>query len=821
MTTARRILCIGGGAAGLYFALLAKKADPSRTVRVVERNRPYDTFGWGVVFSDQTLGNLEAADAKTAREIADAFNHWDDIDVHFRGRTITSGGHGFCGIGRKRLLNILQRRCEELGVELVFERQVDDDVAEAREFRADLVIASDGINSRIRERYAATYRPDIDLRQCRFVWLGTKKRFDAFTFAFVETQHGWFQAHAYRFDDDTSTFIVETPEATWRAAGLDTMTQQEAIAFCERMFAPWLDGHALLSNAAHLRGSANWIRFPRVVCERWVHWVPGESPAPSGGGSRSELRGDVTGDRRAAPRSPAPSGGGSRSELRGDHSIPVVLMGDAAHTAHFSIGSGTKLAFEDAIALAQAIDADSDLERALDAYEAARGVEVLKIQNAARNSTEWFENVRRYTALEAEQFAYSLLTRSQRISHENLRLRDRGYVGGVESWFAGKAGVDARPPMFAPFTLRGVTLGNRVVVSPMAQYSCIDGMPDDFYLVHLGSRAHGGAGLVFTEMTCVAPDARISEGCAGLWNDGQAQAWKRIVDYVHARTPAKVALQLGHAGPKGSTQKGWEDAEEPIVPPERNWPLLAPSALPYGPTNQVPRAMTREDMNRVREEFVAATKRGAEAGFDWLELHCAHGYLLSAFLCPLTNRRDDEYGGTLEARARWPLEVFREMREAWPAERPMSVRLSAHDWAPGGNTPDDAVALARLFKEAGADLIDVSSGQTTRAAKPVYGRMYQTPFADRVRNEAGIATMAVGAIFEPDHVNSILMAGRADLCALARPHLADPYWTLHAAAQLGYAGSQWPVQYLTGKAQLERNLARAATEAANLPEANG
>ncbi|MCE7878478.1 MAG: bifunctional salicylyl-CoA 5-hydroxylase/oxidoreductase [Betaproteobacteria bacterium PRO3] len=789
MAAAKRILCIGGGPAGLYFALLAKKADPTRTVRVVERNRPYDTFGWGVVFSDQTLGNLEAADPETAHQIVGAFNRWDDIDIHFRGRTIRSGGHGFCGIGRKRLLNILQARCEALGVELVFERQVADDVAEAEAFRADLVIASDGINSRIRERYAASYAPDVDLRACRFVWLGTKKRFDAFTFAFVETPHGWFQAHAYRFDDDTSTFIVETPESTWRAAGLEAMSQEDGIAYCEKLFAPWLDGHPLMSNAAHLRGSAAWIRFPRVVCGRWVHWVE-----------------------RA---------GGERSELRGDNPRPVVLMGDAAHTAHFSIGSGTKLAFEDAIALAQAIEAEPDLRRALDAYEVSRGVEVLKIQNAARNSTEWFENVKRYTALEAEQFAYSLLTRSQRISHENLRLRDRGYVGGVEAWFAGRTGVSARPPMFAPFTLRGVTLANRVVVSPMAQYSCVDGMPDDYYLVHLGSRAHGGAGLVFTEMACVAPDARISEGCAGLWNDAQAAAWKRIVDYAHARTPAKVALQLGHAGPKGSTQKGWEDADQPIVPASRNWPLIAPSAVAYGPENQVPRAMTREDMDRVLEAFVAATRRGAQAGFDWLELHCAHGYLLSAFLCPLTNLRADEYGGPLGNRCRYPLEVFRAMRAAWPADRPMSVRLSAHDWAPGGNTPDDAVEMARLFREAGADLIDVSSGQTTRDAKPVYGRMYQTPFADRIRNEVGIATMAVGAIFEPDHVNSILMAGRADLCAIARPHLADPYWTLHAAAQLGYPDVHWPVQYLAGKAQLERNLARAAVDAANRPEANG
>jgi anthraniloyl-CoA monooxygenase len=774
-----RVLCIGGGPAGLYLGLLLKKANPAHAVRVVERNRPYDTFGWGVVFSDQTLGNLAAADRETADEIASAFNHWDDIDVHFRGRTVTSGGHGFCGIGRKRLLNILQARAEALGVELVFETDVTDDVAAAREFGADVVIASDGLNSRIRTRYEATYAPDVDVRRCRFVWLGTRKLFPAFTFAFVETEHGWFQAHAYQYDGDTSTFIVETPEETWRAAGLENMAQEEGIAFCERLFAPWLDGHPLLSNAAHLRGSAIWIRFPRVVCRTWVHW----------------------------------------NTIDG-REVPVILMGDAAHTAHFSVGSGTKLALEDAIALARALQAPMPPRDALAAYEAERSVEVLKIQNAARNSTEWFENVARYTAFEAPQFAYSLLTRSQRISHENLRLRDPGFVAGMERWFAHTepAGKPV-PPMFTPFTLRGVTLKNRVVLSPMAQYSCVDGTPDDYYLVHLGSRAHGGAGLVFTEMVCVAAYARISPGCAGLYRPEHLPAWKRIVDYVHARTSAKIALQLGHAGPKGSTQVGWEDADMPLA--SGNWPLVAPSAIAYGPANQVPRAMTRDDMDRVRDDFVRAARRGAEAGFDWLELHCAHGYLMAAFLSPLTNRRDDEFGGSLANRCRFPLEVFRAMREAWPADRPMSVRISAHDWAPGGNTADDAVAMATLFRAAGADLMDVSSGQTTREARPVYGRMYQTPFADRVRNEAGIATMAVGAIFEPDHVNSILMAGRADLCALARPHLADPYWTLHAAAQLGVSEVEWPVQYLTGKAQLERNLARAAQLAGERPEANG
>ena len=767
-----RVVCIGGGPAGLYLALLLKRADQRHDITVVERNRPYDTFGWGVVFSDQTLGNLATADPETHAEILDAFCHWDDIDVHFKGRTITSGGHGFSGIGRKRLLNILQRRCERLGARLVFETE---DVDETALGPCDLLVASDGVTSAIRSKYAHVFQPEIERRQCRYIWLGTRRLFNAFTFAFEETEWGWFQAHAYKFDRDTSTFIVETPENVWHAAGIDRMSPEDSIAFCERLFARYLDGQSLMSNARHLRGSP-WINFLRVVNKTWIC------------------------DSAQAP---------------------IVLLGDAAHTAHFSVGSGTKLALEDAIALAKALQREPDIRSALAAYEAERSIEVLRIQNAARNSTEWFENVRRYSSLESEQFAYSLLTRSQRISHENLRVRDERYIARVETWLAAKSDLPAAPipPMFTPFTLRGLTLPNRVVVSPMAQYSCSGGTPDDYYLVHLGSRAHGGAGLVFTEMTCVSADARISPGCAGMYREDHRAAWKRIVEYVHARTPAKIAMQLGHAGPKGSTQLGWEDADEPLA--TGNWPLVAPSSVAYGPSNQMPRAMTRADMDRISGDFVRAAGWAAECGFDWLELHCAHGYLLSAFICPLTNRRDDEYGGSLENRCRYPLEVFRAMRAVWPMDKPMSVRISAHDWAPGGNTPDDAIFIAQRFKEAGADLIDVSSGQTTRGAQPVYGRMYQTPFADRIRNEVGIATMAVGAIFEPDHVNSIIAAGRADLWSLARPHLADPYWTLHAAARLGFPDMPWPKQYLAGKAQLERNLARAAQQAESEAEANG
>jgi anthraniloyl-CoA monooxygenase len=758
----RRIVCIGGGPAGLYFALLMKARHPQTAVTVVERNKAFDTFGWGVVLSDQTLANLALADQPTAKEIGDAFNHWDDIDVFFKQAQIRSGGHGFCGIGRKQLLNILQRRCEALDVELVFEEDVNDDQAIAAKYDADLVIASDGLNSRIRTRYAETFQPDIDLRKCRFVWLGTKKTFDAFTFAFEKTEYGWFQAHAYQFNADTSTFIVETPEAVWKAHGLDAMSQEEGIAFCEKLFAKYLDGHRLLSNASHLRGSAIWIRFPRVICKTWIHW-----------------------------------------QTIGEKRVPIVLMGDAAHTAHFSIGSGTKLALEDAIDLANEFDRDESMEELLKHYEARRSVEVLKIQNAARNSTEWFENVDRYTGMQIEQFAYSLLTRSQRISHENLRLRDKTWLEGYEQWFANGKLVH---PMLTPLTVRGLTLKNRIVVSPMATYSAREGVVQDFHLVHLGARALGGAAMVFVEMTSPTADGRISPACPGLWNDEQETAFKRIVDFVHSSSSAKIALQLGHSGAKGSTQLGWEQIDEPLI--DGNWPVIAASEIAYGSQNQVPRAMTRSDMEAITAAFVESTQRALRAGFDWIELHCAHGYLLSGFICPLTNHRSDEYGGSIENRCRYPLEVFRAMHTVWPADKPMSVRISAHDWAEGGNTPDDAIIVARLFKEAGADMIDVSSGQTTRAAKPVYGRMYQTPFADRIRNEVGIKTIAVGAISEADHANSIIAAGRADLCAIARPHLADPAWTLHEAAKLQSRHIDWPKQYLSGRDQLYREIAK-------------
>ncbi len=773
------IVCIGGGPAGLYFALLIKKQNPLAQVTVLERNRPGDTFGWGVVFSDQTLGNLVQTDEQTARTILQSFNHWDDIEIHFKGSRITSGGHGFCGIGRQRLLTILQERCSEVGVDLVFETDVGDDQDIARRYAADLVIACDGLNSRVRTRYAATYQPDIDTRRCRFVWLGTKKHFSAFTFAFEHTAHGWFQAHAYQYDGDTSTFIIETPEETWRAAGLEAMSQEDGIAFCERLFARHLDGHALLSNAKHLRGSAIWIRFPRIICRHWTHWL----------------------------------------QLDG-REVPVVLMGDAAHTAHFSIGSGTKLAFEDAIELARCF-ADHralGMRGVLDAYQKTRAIGVLRIQSSARNSMEWFENVARYADLDPEQFAYSMLTRSQRISHENLWLRDPGFVARFERRIGARALAQTGaspvsetaappPPMLTPFRARGVTLKNRIVVSPMAQYSARDGTPGDFHLVHLGARAMGGAGLVMTEMTCVSADARITPGCPGMYAPAHVQAWSRIVDYVHANSDARIGLQLGHAGAKGSTRVAWDGIDQPLT--SGNWPLVSASPQQYlRGVSQTARAATPEDLQRIRQDFVRATTDAIAAGFDWLELHCAHGYLLSSFISPLTNQREDVYGGTLARRCRYPLDVFAAIRATWPEDRPISVRISAHDWVDGGTTPDDAVEIARLFKAAGADLIDVSSGQVSKAEQPIYGRMFQTPFADRIKNEAGIATIAVGAISEADHANGIIAAGRADLCAVGRPHLANPAWTLTEAARIGYLDTQWPPQYTAAKIQLERALAR-------------
>jgi len=787
------VTVLGGGPAGLYFALLLKKARPEHRVALFERNAPDDTFGWGVVFSDQTLENFRQADAETYQDIVDHFAHWDDIDIHVRGRTITSGGHGFSGIARKGLLHILQHRAASLGVELHHRCEVAS-IDEARAGGADLVVAADGVNSVVRRTLASEFGAATDARQNRYIWLGTSKLFDAFTFIFVETPAGVYQVHAYRFDGAQSAFIVECDEEAWRGAGFDQMDAQATITACERMFAPWLGGHPLVFNATPHRVREPWGSFLRVSCERWRH-------------------------------------------------ENIVLLGDSAHTAHFSIGSGTKLAMEDAIVLARELASVGDVQltngsepsvevvHAVDRYQAQRVTEVLRLQNAARNSMEWFEHTRRYIRLEPEQFAYSLLTRSQRVSHENLRLRDASYLGGVERWFASRAERDSLavhdataegadrastgarsttpPPMFTPFRLRAMTLANRIVVSPMDMYCATDGLPNEFHVVHYGARALGGAGLVMTEMTCVSPEGRISLGCTGMYTPEQAQAWRRIADFAHQWSSARICLQLGHSGRKGATRLGLEGGDLPLDPGDA-WEVLGPSALPHRSTMQVPREMTRADMDKVVHDFAHATRLAIESDFDMLELHCAHGYLLSTFLTPLANRRRDAYGGSVANRLRFPLEVFDAIREAWPQDRPISVRISATDWVEGGVTGAESVEIARGFLAHGADIIHVSTGQTSPDQQPVYGRMWQTPFSDRIRNELGARTIAVGNITDPDQVNSILAAGRADLCALARPHLADPQWTLRAAASLGWDGPLWPPMYRSGKQQMERLLAPRA-----------
>jgi len=737
-----RAAAIGGGPAGLFFALLLKKSDPRHDVVVYERNRLDDTFGFGVVFSDATEEALAAADPEVTAAMAARCHRWDDIEIHYRGQVLTSTGHGFSGLSRRTLLEILADRCRAAGVKLCFERAV----ADPRAVDADLVLAADGVNSVVRERYREEFRPAVDVRPNRFVWLGTTRPFPAFTFYFRRDRHGLWRVHAYQYEPNRSTFIVEAREETWRSAGLEQASETDTLAFCETLFAEELQGHRLLSNRSV------WRSFPTIRNQHWHHGN-------------------------------------------------VVLMGDAAHTAHFSVGSGTKLAMEDAMALVRSLETHADLPQALAAYEEARRPTVESLQRAAQASLQWFEDTERYMDLEPLQFAFTLLTRSLRVTHQNLKLRDPTFVAKVDSWYATdasrRAGVPlasgpAPPPMFTPLRLRGLTLANRVAVSPMCQYSAEDGTPGDWHLVHLGSRAMGGAGLVFAEMTDVSREARISTGCTGLYKPEHAAAWKRIVDFVHAESLTKIAIQLGHAGRKASTKKLWQGDNQPLE--TDNWPILAPSALPYFPHSQVPREMTRSDMDAVVADYVRAAGLAVTAGFDLLEIHMAHGYLLASFISPLTNQRTDRYGGSLDHRMRFPLEVFDAVRAAWPAEKPMSVRISAVDWFPGGMEPADSVEVARRFKAHGCDIMDVSAGQTVADQRPVYGRLFQTPFADRIRHEVGMATMAVGNISSYADVNTILAAGRADLCLLARAHLWDPYWTRHAAHELGHR-LPWPDPY--------------------------
>ncbi|MDC0673168.1 bifunctional salicylyl-CoA 5-hydroxylase/oxidoreductase [Nannocystis radixulma] len=743
-----KIAVLGGGPAGLYFSVLVKKARPDCEVVVVERNRRRDTFGWGVVFSDGTLGNFRRADPETYAAITDSFIHWDDIDTCFKGQVVRSGGHGFCGIARVRLLEILQDRALGLGVSIEFETEHEGLQSPATR-GADLVVAADGINSKVRSQLAEVFAPTIAEGKAKYIWLGTTKKLTAFTFYVRENHHGLFVVHAYPFDRENSTFIVETDTDTWRRAGLDAMSTEESVAYCERLFAEELGGHRLMSN------KSSWLSFREVKCARW--W-----------------------------------------------SGNVVLIGDAAHTAHFSIGSGTKLAMEDSIALCEALQRESSVPAALQAYHEARWLEVAKLQRAAKVSQTWFEEVRRYKDLDPQQFVLSMMTRSKRVTYENLRVRDRAYVGGLDRWFAGQSGCEAHepapPPMFTPLRLRELTLQNRVVVSAMCQYSAADGLPDEWHLVHLGGCAVGGAGLVMTEMTNVAPEGRISPGCTGIWSPAHAAAWRRVVDFVHAHSTAKIGIQLGHAGRKGSAAHPWEGADSGLQ--EGGWELLGPSPVAYAPGFAVPKEMTPADMAAVVEQFRGAAQLAEEAGFDLVEVHMAHGYLLASFISPLTNLRRDEYGGSLANRMRFPLQVLDAVRAAVPAHKPVSVRISATDWIPDGLDEEDAVEIACMLKAHGCDLVDVSAGQTTPESRPeIYGRMFQTHLSDRIRHEAGVTTMAVGAIQDWDQVNTIIASGRADLCALARPHLLDPHFTLRAAAEQNYRGPgvTWPPQYLPAR----------------------
>ncbi len=751
-----KVAIIGGGPAGLYAAILLKKQHPNADITVYERNRFDDTFGFGVVFSDATLDNFEKHDLPSYRRITQEFAYWDDIAVHFRGTVHRVGGNGFCGCSRRKLLLILQERAHELGVSLLFETDIDD---EQRFADADLILLADGINSRFREKHIDHFQPEVDLRTNMFAWMGSTKPLDAFTFIFQETEWGPFIAHAYQYEAGHSTWIFETDPRTFERAGLKGLNETQSAARMAEIFGWFLDGHQLLTNRSM------WRNFPMIRSKRWV---------------------------------------------KGN----MVLLGDAKASAHFSIGSGTKLAMEDAIALAEAMQAAPNVKAALEVYEHGRREEVEKTQHAADVSLVWFEHVDRFWGFDPVQFAFGVMTRSKAITYDNLKLRAPDFVAEVDKTFAkgvraGGFDVDTeRPvvPLFQPFRLREMKLANRAVVSPMCMYSAKDGVPTDFHLVHYGSRAIGGAGLIFTEMTCVGREARITPGCAGLWNDEQEAAWRRIVDFVHSNSAAKICLQLGHAGRKGATKLMWDGIDRPLG--EGGWDVFSASPLPYFPDSQVPRELDRAGMDAKRDAFVASAERGKRCGFDMLELHCAHGYLLASFISPLTNQRTDAYGGSLANRLRFPLEVFEALRAVWPPHKPMSVRISATDWAEGGVTGDDAVEIARAFADAGVDLVDVSTGQTVRDAAPIYGRMFQTPFSDQVRNEARVATMCVGNITTADQANTILAAGRADLVALGRPHLVDPFFAMKAAAWYGADEVFCPPQYLPGKEQIFRNSVR-------------
>jgi anthraniloyl-CoA monooxygenase len=713
-----KVVTLGAGPSGLYCSLLLKKIRPDLDITVLERN-PHDaTYGWGVVFSDQTLTAFREADYPSFKAITDQFVIWDAIDVKYHDQVVRCGGHVFAGMARRELLLVLQERCQALGVKLKFHVEVTNPAQFAD---ADLVIAADGVNSITRKSYEQAFKPNLELGKSKFVWYGTNKVFDSFTFIFRENEHGLFQVHAYPFNGVTSTFIVECEEAVWRRAGLDQASEAESIAYCENLFAQDLGDHRLLSNRSL------WINFVTVKNRSWHHQN-------------------------------------------------IVLMGDAAHTAHFSVGSGTKLAMEDAIAFANAFEVhgEKNLEAVFNDYEAERRPRVEALQAAAKESSTYFENVRRYFHLEPLQFAFHLLTRSGRISYDNLRLRDPYFSETVDRWFANPApgeneAIIAAPPMFTPFTRRNLTLTNRIVLRPTSSYSASDGRPGDIHLNQLLRRAKGGAALVLTEPTAVSAGGRITPGCAGLYQADHISAWKRIIDCIHTGSSAKVGLQLNHSGRRGSTRPRSEGSDRPLR--QGNWPLLAASPLPYTPDGQIPQEMSLADMEQVCSQFVQAAQMAQEAGFDLLQLHFGHGYLLAGFISPLTNIRTDDYGGSLENRLHFPLEIFMAVREAWPEQKPLSVAIPATDWAKNGFEIDEALVLAESLKANGCDIVEILAGQTVFETQPDYNPYFLVPFSEQIRNQVQIATLVSGGLTTTDQINSILAGGRADLCVMDPPLL--------------------------------------------------
>ena len=757
-----KISVIGGGPGGLYYALLTKKRNPECEIDIFEQNRADDTFGFGVVFSDETLDEFLAADPESYDLIRESFAWWGDIVIEHKGKRTIVGGNGFAGCSRQTLLTMLQDRCAQVGVNMHFSQAIDDAAFEEKCETSDLVVLADGINSAFRKKYEKDFGVKTEEKRNKFTWLGSTRPLDAFTFFFKETEHGHFCAHTYQYEEGRSTWVVETTPECWAACGFEGKSEAETARYLENVFEQELEGHKFLTNRSM------WRNFPKITCESWNH-------------------------------------------------KNMVMIGDNKATAHWSIGSGTKLAMECAIALSDAtVEHGRDIEKIFAQYEDERRTPVEITQHNAEVSLRWFENMPLHWDKDHFAFAFSVMSRGKSVTWDNLKLRDAKFLEDAEQEYYARykhetgrdVAADKPTPMFTPFTLRDMRLENRVVMAPMAQYCAEDGNLTDWHFTHYTARAIGGAGLIFTEMTCPTDDARITTGCAGLWSDEQESQWKRIVDFIHETSDTKIALQLGHAGRKGSTKTPELGMDMPMD--EGNWPLISASPIPYiDGTSQIPAEITREKMDEIRETFVAAANRGQNAGFDMLELHCAHGYLLASFLSPLTNQRTDDYGGSVENRVKFPLEMFKALRAVWPNEKPMSVRLSSSDWADGGLTLDDLKVVAQTFKDAGVDIIHTSSGETVKWQKPVFGRMWQTPFAEFVKQHVDIPTIAVGDITLPEQINTIICDERADLCALARPHLNNPFFTRQAAGhygvrKVGNKAMGWPAQLASGEYQLYR-----------------